>query len=142
VSPESRATSVQRAGTEERVCEWCGGPLRPDAPASKLNCNDAHRALRWRWLNGINRSGGRPPQAPPPGSPLLARTPAPKPKRPRRPSAPRVSYAKAVEAVFAGMRGYVVLAGHSESEAREIIEDTLRGALSPAQRERLEASDA
>lgn len=116
-----------------RVCEWCGGPLKPDAPANAVTCSDAHRALRWRWLNGIPRGRGRPPQPPPPGSPLLAgKQPAPMPRRTRRSrSGLQLSWAKAVDALAAWM-----------GEDRERAESVLKPALSDRQRERLEARDA
>lgn len=124
---------------QPRTCEWCGGPLPADAKPEKVTCSDAHRALRWRWLHGIPRAGGRGPQEPPEGSPLHAARPAPVATRERRanakrkPSGLQVSYRKAVEAVEA------LLTADGYARPRSTAERTLREALSDRQRAQLEA---
>lgn len=143
----SDRTSLRaKGGSEPRVCEWCGEPLAPDAPATKVTCSDSHRALRWRFLNDVNRSGGRPPQSPPAGSLLSRRLselrPAFPPERAKRakPSGLQVSYRKAVDIVAEQLQRHQVV--DPPSKARLVAELWLRPALSDRQRKRLEDRDA
>jgi hypothetical protein len=124
-------------------CEWCGGPRRPQ---QKTTCSAPCRAGRWRWLTGVTRAGGAPPEAPPwPGSPLHGRMGEKgRSNTSQVPSAPRpgprsganarsgvmLAYWKAVRAA----RGAV-----GEPTLADAVERALTDALAPTQRRKLEA---
>jgi hypothetical protein len=124
------------------TCEWCGGPRRPQQQTCSAPC----RAGRWRWLTGVTRAGGAPPEAPPwPGSPLHGRmgekgrantSPAPSMPAPgprsgvKARSGTMISFWKAVRAARGAVR---------EPALADAVEKALTDALAPAQRRKLEA---
>lgn len=126
-----------------RRCEWCGGEIPASKKPTTLTCSGEHKAKRWRFLNDYRGpNGDRPaPEAPPwDESPLLAAKAARTRSRTgsRARSGAQVSFRKAVNEVAVAIADAFET---TDAAAALIAARGLRAALSPRQRERLEARD-
>jgi hypothetical protein len=102
-----------------RWCEWCGGPMKENAPSHARTCKDRCRAAMWKWEKGYGTAAPR-------GSVRTGRA---------KPSGLQVSYRKAVAAVAAHLQS----ANRCSDQVAQLnAEHLLSTALSEKQRARLD----